>query len=199
MVLAPLLVIAGCSSPRSAERLPPPPPQPQLAAASTFLEGAIAVDATFGAFDFKGPTGGAQREPGTERPARGDRPGPPMGMGGGGGMEGGERPRRSAGGAGGGGSGGGAMSGPLRQSLSITLRNTSEEPIQLRVAEVKTIFGSFIPEPETFTLEPGASQSLEPIRVGARENLTELHLTLRLRTVEANETQTLVLKASPTD
>ena len=113
----------------------------------------------------------------------------------GGGMEGGERPRRSGGGAG----GGGAMSGPLRQSLAITLHNTSDTPVHLRVAELKTIFGSFIPEPETFTLEPGASQSLDPIRVGARENLTELHLTLRLRTVEANETQVLVLKAAPSD
>ena len=58
-----------------------------------------------------------------------------------------------------------------------------------------SLLGNVAPEPETFTLEPGTSQTLEPMRAGFRENLTELHLTLRLRTVEANETQTLVLKA----
>ena len=96
--------------------------------------------------------------------------------------------------SGGGGGGPSAMRGPLRQSLSITLQNTSDAPVHLRIAEVKSILGNIVPDPETFTLEPGATQTLAPMRAGIRENVTEFHLTLRLRTAEANETQTLVLK-----
>ena len=91
-------------------------------------------------------------------------------------------------------SAGGAMRGPIRQSLSITLTNTSDQPVHLRVAEVKSILGNIAPEPETFTLEPGAEQILSPMRAGIRESVTEFHVTIRLRTVDANETQTLVLK-----
>ena len=89
------------------------------------------------------------------------------------------------------------MRGPLRQSLSITLHNTSDQPVHLRVAEVKSLIGNIVPQPETFTLEPGATQTLAPMRAGIRENVTEFHVTLRLRTTEANETQTLVLRPTP--
>jgi hypothetical protein len=191
-LLIAILFMAGCNSPRAAERGPPPPPQIPLAAETTFLDGAILVNAEFGPFDFKGPKEG-ENETESSRPSRGKRP--ERGSGGGGGpppsgdrdSAGGTSARRSGGGGGGGG-GGGAMRGPLRQSLSITLKNTSDHPMELRVAEVKSLIGNIVPEPETFTLEPGASQMRPPpMRAGIRESVSEFHLTLRLRTVEANE------------
>jgi hypothetical protein len=86
------------------------------------------------------------------------------------------------------------MRGPLRQSLAITLHNTSDQPVHLRVAEVKSLLGNIVLDPETFTLEPGATQALAPMRAGIRENVSEFHVTLRIRTADANETQTLVLR-----
>ncbi len=180
----------------------PAEPQPKLAAESTFLDGTLAVTAVLEPFSFRRPGKQSSQEVNADDSpaARGERPargmgggGPPGGgMGTGGGMGG---PPPGGGGAPGGGGGGmgGGMMGPLRQSLAITFTNVSDQPIEMRVAEVKSILGSFVPEPETFTLEAGATQNLTPMRAGFRENLTELHLTLRIRTVEANETQELVL------
>lgn len=206
MLGAAVLALAGCRSPRRPPAaMAPPEPQPKLAAESTFLDGTLAVTAVLEPFSFRRPGKQSSQEVNAddspaargERPARGMGGGGGMGMGGpppgGGGGMGGPPPGGGGAPSGGGGGMGGGMMGPLRQSLAITFTNTSDEPIHMRVAEVKSILGSFVPEPETFTLEAGATQNLTPMRAGFRENLTELHLTLRIRTIEANETQELVL------
>ena len=200
VLLAATLLVPACKSPRSGERGPPPPPQIPLFAETTYLDGAILVRAEFGPAAFHGPSGEAQEERSSARPSRSEHPergAGGEGRGGGGrgrgqntappndGDTGAVRARASV---------GGAMRGPIRQALSITLTNTSDQPVHLRIAEVKSILGNIVPEPETFTLQPGGEQTLSPMRAGIRESVTEFHVTIRLRTVDANETQTLVLK-----
>ncbi len=189
-----LVILTGCQSPRRAERTPPPPPQPRLAASQSFFDGAITVSAVLEAFHFQRPAGSDDDTTRGEHPPRPER-GPGGGMGGPGGPPpgGGEGSGGGRGPGGGGGASGGMARGPLRQQLVLSFANTSEAAIQLRIAEVTSPLGSFVPEPEILTLEPGASQTIEPFRAGYPENFSELHLKLRLRTLDANETHTLIL------
>ena len=85
-------------------------------------------------------------------------------------------------------------SGIARQSLTITLRNIGNAPIELRVAEIRSALGNFVPVPEIFTLEPGQIQALEPMRSFYPSVIDELELVVRLRTREAQDVQTLHLK-----
>lgn len=82
---------------------------------------------------------------------------------------------------------------PPRQSLTITVRNDGNAPLRLRVAEVRSALGNFVPVPEIFTLEPGQLQALEPMRSSYPAPIDELELVIRLRTAEADEVQTLKL------
>ena len=82
---------------------------------------------------------------------------------------------------------------PPRQSLTITVRNTGTTPLRLRVAEVRSALGNFVPVPEIFTLEPGQLQALEPMRSSYPAPIDELELVIRLRTAGADEVQTLKL------
>ena len=86
-----------------------------------------------------------------------------------------------------------AGSAPPRQSLTITVRNDGNAPLRLRVAEVRSALGNFVPVPEIFTLEPGQLQALEPMRSSYPAPIDELELVIRLRTAEADEVQTLKL------
>ena len=86
-----------------------------------------------------------------------------------------------------------AGSAPPRQSLTITVRNDGTAPLRLRVAEVRSALGNFVPVPEIFTLEPGQVQALEPMRSSYPAPIDELELVIRLRTVEVDEVQTLKL------
>lgn len=102
-----------------------------------------------------------------------------MGMGGGGGG-----PRR--------GGGGGGASFP-RQALTITLKNTSAESVAVRVQEVVSILGNFVPFPEKATLAPGESVTLEAMR-GSLANLDELELTIGLAAGADRDRQTFILR-----
>lgn len=85
----------------------------------------------------------------------------------------------------------------MRQVLTVSVSNPTDAPVHLRVAEVRSILGSFVPVPSTFTLEPGQSQTLETMRASYPVNLSALDLTIRIRTAETNETQVLTLGAEP--
>ncbi len=104
-----------------------------------------------------------------------------MGMGGGGGGRGGPH----------GGAGRGASF--PRQSLSLTLTNTSQETLHIRVQDVVSILGNFVPFPEKATLAPGESVTLEPMR-GSLANLDELELTVGLAAGADRDRQTFVLR-----
>ncbi|MCF3652441.1 hypothetical protein [Synoicihabitans lomoniglobus] len=81
-----------------------------------------------------------------------------------------------------------------RQSLTVTVRNAGTQTIKLRVAEVRSALGNFIPVPEVFTLEPGQLQALEPMRASYPVAIDQLELVVRLRTADAEALQTLVLR-----
>lgn len=172
------------------------PPQPTLIATQAFLQNRIAVTAKLGASLPPRPTGGS--DGGESEGERGGRLGgrPPGGggwgdgegrdgphMGGGMGMGGGGGPRRG---------GGGGASFP-RQALSVTLKNTSTDSLTVRVQEVVSILGNFVPFPEKATLAPGESVTLEAMR-GSLANLDELELTIGLAAGTDRDRQTFVLR-----
>ncbi len=173
------LLFASCGSPSGAG-FDRPPPQPVITGSHAFLDGQIEVVAQLGPFrliDALPPdrVGGipvvidAEEDRRVTRPARPFADAPNLGEGTRLGQE------------------------RIRQSLTVTLRNTGTEPIRLRVAEVRSALGNFVPVPEIFTLEPGALQALEPMRSAYPASIDELELVVRLRTETANEAQTLRL------
>ncbi|MCF3650294.1 hypothetical protein [Synoicihabitans lomoniglobus] len=181
-------LLSGCGSPkgRPDERLPP---QPIITAQAYFVDHSLRVDAELGPFRRPRPPS----DTGNDEERDDSRPRRPMGGPGGGGPRG----APPAGEGGGGSTGGRPLRGAqvmLRQSLTVTVTNVSATPVELRVAEVRSALGNFVPVPETFTLEPGARQTLEPMRAGYPANLDELELAVRIRTADANDAQTLRLQ-----
>ncbi len=80
-----------------------------------------------------------------------------------------------------------------RQALSIILANTSAESITVRIQEVVSILGNFVPFPERATLASGESVALEPMR-GSLANLDGLELTIALAVGDDRDRQTIILK-----
>lgn len=214
--LYPLLAVsialfAGCTSAPDTDRSRPPP-QPVLTGSAQFLGGSLVVDARIGPFHrgelFEGGEGG--------RAAPDDKSGtprrrPPAGydgfgeVGGGHGDSGawrrqsesgegrgetGERPTRAGpSGLRGGGS-------PLRITLTVTLRNTGAVPVHLRVSDLSSPIGNFVPEPETMTLEPGASQSLEAMHSSYPDSFESVGLHVGIRTAAGDEEHVIQLDSA---
>lgn len=163
-----LAALSGCDSPSSEKKRPAA--QPLITGESTFFSAQIRVVAQLGPFrliDALPPSriGGTPVAIEEELSTR-SRP------------RGQARPRGN---------------GVARQSLTVTLRNIGTAPIELRVAEVRSALGNFIPVPEIFTLQPGEVQALEAMRAFYPATIDELELVIRLRTKDAQEVQTLHL------
>ncbi len=168
-----VIILSGCGSPSASEQRPAP--QPVITGEGTFFTAQIRVVAQLGPFrliDALPPS----RVGGT--PVVIDEEISPR-----------SRPRGNAGpearGPGG--------SGVARQSLTVTLRNIGTHPVELRVAEVRSALGNFVPVPEIFLLEPGEIQALEAMRSFYPSVIDEIELVIRLRTKDAQEVQTLHL------
>lgn len=164
------------------------PPQPPLAGEIAFFSNTMIASARVSAPYRPRPAGAG--EAGGEEGPRGGRPG---GFGGPGGGE--DRPafarmgdemRPRAGGR-------MAAGGMSRQALVVTFRNNGTEPVEVTVAEVKSLMGNFVPVPETFTLAPAQTQELEPMR-SSLANLDELAVSVTLRRGDTRETQVILLK-----
>lgn len=84
--------------------------------------------------------------------------------------------------------------GAPRQSLGLSLTNRGPSPVLVKITEVNSILGNFVPIPETATLGPGETVALEPMR-GSLANLDALNLTLALTANGASEKQEIVLTA----
>lgn len=80
-----------------------------------------------------------------------------------------------------------------RQALSITLKNTSQESITVRVQEIVSILGNFVPFPERATLGADESVTLESMR-GSLANLDRLELTVALAADNDRDRQTIILQ-----
>lgn len=189
-------LLTGCTSPqdkRAAFREKMGPPQPALIATQAFLANRIVVTAHLNSSLPPRPPAGRndnEDEPG-ERHA-----GHPAGEGRWGGGEGRNMPHFGGmdGGPGGGPRrGGGAAAAFPRQALTITLKNTSASPITVRVQDVVSILGNFVPFPEKATLAAGESVALEAMR-GSLANLDELELTIGLAAGTDRDRQTFVLR-----
>lgn len=184
---ATLLAVSGCTNaPRRGADGDRPAPQPVITGSNTFLDDRIQVIAQLGPFRLIDALP-AERIGGTpvaidEELLTASRPRTYAGPGG-------------AGGPAGRGSniGGPPGRGVARQSLTVTLSNRGTEPIRLRVAEVRSVLGNFVPVPEVFTLEPGQVQALESMRSFYPAAIDELELVVRLRTADADDLQTLKL------
>ena len=172
-LIALLVVLNGCGSPAAKETRPAT--QPVITGEGTFISDQIKVVAQLGPFRLIDalPTSRVGGNP----VAIDDEPLTTS------------RPRANAGP----GAPGLRDSGVARQSLTITLRNIGNAPIELRVAEIRSALGNFVPVPEIFTLEPGQIQALEPMRSFYAGVIDELELVVRLRTRQAQEVQTLHL------
>ncbi|HEX2100460.1 MAG TPA: hypothetical protein VHF69_07345 [Candidatus Synoicihabitans sp.] len=195
------LFLAGCSSPdRRANRAP----QPLLLGRSSYFSDQVRVEVVLGPFRLHVPGDRLDRrtpEPGDGEPVpiAGGRFGSEAGMG---------FPRgpgeAGAFGAGGGGGGvgrrggppggmGGAMDGLPRQSITVTIRSAAAQPLTVRVVEVKSALGNFVPVPEQFTLAPGAEQPLEPMRASYPAPIDELEMLVVLRLDGREESQVVKL------
>lgn len=194
--------LAGCTSSRRDTR-DRGAPQPLLFAQSAFSGGALTVEAQLGPFRFDDTDPAFNRRP----PAPGEGEPVPVRDGTFGGRSGREIgtgfPRGSAeegafgeiGAAGGGRRGGPGLAGALpRQSMTVRFRSQSGEPIAVGVVEVKSALGNFVPVPESFTLQPGGVQVLEPMRSAYPAAIDELELLVSLRVRGKDETQILHLK-----
>jgi hypothetical protein len=164
-----LTTITGCGSP--VEKITRPAPQPVITGEGSFFANRIQVVAQLGPFrliDALPPSRVGGEPVAIDEPLTTSRP----------------RANAIPGPRG---------NGVARQSLTVTLRNIGDTPIELRVAEVRSALGNFVPVPEIFTLEPGQIQGLEPMRAFYPATIDELELVIRLRTREAQEVQTLHL------
>lgn len=182
ILLGLMVVFGGCRTPKTPP--PRPDPQPELSGEHLFASTGLLVTATVS------PPADPRPRPdegdGTSsRPAprgKGERPaGPPPGAG------------ESRGNAGGGNSTLRADRTPTRQLLTVTVHNPGPESVRLRVAEVKSPLGSFVPVPDIFTLEPGGSQTLEVMRGRAPYNFEQVDLSVRIRTADTNDTAIISL------
>lgn len=200
------VLLAGCAS--RGDRSKRPAPQPPLAARSTFFDGALAVEAALGPFRLTPPGGALDRRP----PGPGEGEPIPVTRGGFGQRDEADAgtgfPRgfeeegafgRGPGGYRGGpgsarGGPGGTGGGIPRQSMVVTFRSTASEPLSVGVVEVKSAIGNFVPVPEQFTLAPGASQELEPMRASYPAAIDELEVLIAVRVNGRDETQVLKLK-----
>lgn len=183
-----VLIAIGC-----AHRQPPPgegpgragPPQPTLSGEASFFDGALVVSALVRAPQPGPPSGPGPDTDGKERPGGGGGPGggPPPGLGGA------RRP-----GAGGDDGRPGVMmaSLPIRQELVVRIRNVGPAPVKLRVREVKSILGNFVPEPETFVLGPDQEQTLQTMR-SCLDSLGRLDLSIALESGKIRELQIIAL------
>lgn len=164
------LIAGGCSAPPE----PPPGPQPVITGRGQYLNGELSVVAQLGPFRLVDSL--PQRRLGGTPVAIEPE------------LDTSRRPRAYA--------GPGLRSpagSPPRQSLTITVSNTGSETHRVRVAEVRSVLGNFVPVPEIFTLEPGQLQALEPMRSSYPLPIDELEVVIRLRTADADEVQTLKL------
>lgn len=171
------------------------PPQPPLAGEITFFNNIVVATARVSAPQRPRPAASGETR-GEDGPRGGGRPG--GGFGGPGGGEdrpafarmedGGMRSR----------SGGArlATGGITRQALVVSFRNAGTEPVEITVAEVKSLMGNFVPVPETFTLAPAQTQELEPMR-SSLSNLDELAVSVTLRRGDSRETQVILLRPAP--
>ena len=199
------LTTSCASSRREAQRAAAP--QPLLFAQSSFFDDTIVAEAQLGPFrlDATSPTfnrqppapgegvpvpvrggtfgGRAERDVGTGFPRGPAEEGAFGEAGPGGGVS---RRRGGAGGA-----GGAALP---RQSMTVTLRSQSDEPATIRVVEVKSALGNFVPVPELVTLPPRGVQVLEPMRSAYPAAIDELELLLVLRNRGREESQVIHLR-----
>lgn len=169
LVLSSLLLtfVPGCESTPTKKR---PAPQPVITGEGTFFSNQIQVVAQLGPFRLIDalPPSRVGGDPVAINDALGTSSRP----------RGNPRPRGN---------------GVARQSLTVTLRNIGTAPVELRVAEVRSALGNFVPVPEIFLLEPGEIQALEAMRAFYPSVIDELELVIRLRTKDAQEVQTLHL------
>lgn len=198
------LVAGGCAS-RGRGGPDRYAPQPVLVGQTDFFEGLLVVEGRLGPFRLNEPDMPFSRTPpapgeGVPVPVRdgtfggrADRDagtGFPRGF-----AEEGAFGEGAAGGRGPGRGGGGGPAGALpRQSMTLTLRSASEAPVTVRVVEVKSALGNFVPVPEHFTLPPRGVQALEAMRSAYPAPIDELEVLVSLRIRDRAETHILKLE-----
>lgn len=89
------------------------------------------------------------------------------------------------------------QAGMPRQSLNVRFRSTATEPLSLRVIEIRSAIGNFVPVPEEFELPSGGVQALEPMHASYDAPIDELEVLVALRRKGATETKVLKLAPPP--
>lgn len=201
LLLTGVVLSSGCSSARPRERFRPPP-QPVLTGNATFNGGALELDARLDPFqwgDEMRPSGRRLESAGAEEfGAR--RPPPSPGGGYGGGFQGGDRygvhrdemPAQEGRGP----VDRGGMRGvgdPIRLTLTVNLRNNGSQSVRVRIMELSSPIGNFVAVPESFTLEPGATQTLDAMHSNYPESFGGMSLVVRIRTAAGDEEKIIQL------
>ena len=203
--------LTSCGSPNGRRSGPPDiePPQPPLTGDTVFFGGTIAAHAEVGPFALLRHPPGEGGNSGSNRPPRtggghagGFSGGMSGGMGGmsrggggehagrGGGMPGedsADAPRRAARGP--------AVQLP-HQTLRISFTNTGPTPVLIAVTELRSPIGNFVPQPESLTLAPGGSGTLEPVSGDAGGTLESVDVTVTLKRDRISDTQVLHLQGA---
>jgi hypothetical protein len=80
-----------------------------------------------------------------------------------------------------------------RLALTFRFTNTGPKPVTFTIADVNSNLGNFAPRPETLTVEPGQSGSVDPMLSNLANNFEGLDVTLTVKIGGKKETQTLNL------
>jgi hypothetical protein len=83
---------------------------------------------------------------------------------------------------------------PPRLVLRVVFTNTGITPVEFTVREVNSALGNFAPIPERVQLNPGDRMELEPMLSSLERPLTELELSLAIRSGDGIERRVLVLE-----
>jgi hypothetical protein len=82
---------------------------------------------------------------------------------------------------------------PIRHTLTIEIRNTGALSVHMRVSDIRSPIGNFVAQPETFTIEPGATQLLEPMHSSYPDDFESVGVLIRIRTAGGEEERVITL------
>jgi hypothetical protein len=86
---------------------------------------------------------------------------------------------------------------PPRMALTFKFTNAGTQPITFTIVDVNSPLGNFAPRPETLTVAPGQTGTIDPMLSNLDANFEELDVTLTLGIAGGRETQILKLRRTP--
>jgi hypothetical protein len=86
---------------------------------------------------------------------------------------------------------------PPRMALTFRFTNTGTQPVTFKIADVNSTLGNFAPRPETLTVAPGQTGTVDPMLSNMTSNFETLDVSLTIKIGKKDETQILKLHRAP--